>query len=1017
MAESTCPACRKPLPCSCEVVFASDPAMGHSPATVSCRSCGITFTLKSVEPGIVYRCARCHSQVQVGEPAAAVEKPVQTLGKYEMGELLGKGGMGAVRRAYDKELGRAVAIKFMTGVSEEEDLKRFRREAQVMAKLQHPNIVQVYEVGEHEDRPYIVMQLIDGKPLTRVRFQDVPQMLRKFEAICRAVDYAHSQGIIHRDIKPDNMMLDARGQVFIMDFGLARRQDARGSMSKTGTAIGTPAYMAPEQAAGRVSEVDRSSDVYSLGASLYWLTTHRVPFGGTDALQILMKVVTQEVTPPRMVNPKIPPEVETIVLKAMSKEKERRYRSAKELADDVRRYLGGEPIQARPPSFTYRFRKKIAKHPWVLAIPGVVLLAVGFAVSMGLQRSSQGRDFLQEADRAYAAGDFARAQEHYDKAAALGVSDAGSKMRRADCVARTRALEEEARAKRELELLQPVLDRARRHLEAARAMRLQAVWQHDRFLEELRRSRESCDAVLAKMPRSALALSIRGRAWIEEGEFDRGLSDLEAAGANLEHGKATLEVFLYRRWSGVDPGAATLERAGQLLGRREPAEIFAAAGLSKGLFQAFERYYPGAADELRVEAEKSPHDRLVCLAQARTLLELGLFADGSAMSSRLVAADPKNPEAHLLRGILRCQAREDDQGEPDLSRAIELDGRSASAYRWRGIARRRLKKLNEARRDLDRAIELGPKDADTWADRAALKFEGGDAGGDGDWAEAVRLDPGIEGRRGEEIQEARELALGGGDAHRWYQRGSEQWKRRQAREALDSLTKAIELDSEHADAHFLRGIVLESMKEQARALADYDRAIRLRPDFPEAYVNRSALRYLMRDYEGCIEDCARLLRFDPNSFGAYNNRGNAYSNLGLYAKAIDDFNSALRIRPDAADVLANRGKAKGQLGDLAGSLADLNRSLDLDPLNAMTYLDRGVTYGQLGREEEAFRDFNRAIELEPNYAMAYRNRAVSFLKMKRYAEAIRDAEKAMALNPALSDAMKRLIQEIRNQGD
>lgn len=316
------------------------------------------------------------------------EPPGREFGDYELLQELGRGGMGVVYRARQKSLNRIVALKMILGgeLASPADVSRFRSEAEAAAKLNHPHIVPVYEVGERDGRPYFSMQLIEGTTLAQ-RLAEGPlpsrQAAELLVPICRAVAAAHRHGVLHRDLKPSNILIDADGRAYVTDFGLAKRMApgaSRGerfgagrgdgsadsqhstddplpeplpaSLTHSGAILGTPGYMAPEQAAGQRGESGPASDVYSLGAVLYAMLTARPPFQGPSPVDTLLMVLEQDPVPPRMLNPKADGDLEMIALKCLQKPTDLRYASADALADDLVAYLQNEPISARSSHFT-----------------------------------------------------------------------------------------------------------------------------------------------------------------------------------------------------------------------------------------------------------------------------------------------------------------------------------------------------------------------------------------------------------------------------------------------------------------------------------------------------------------------------------------------------------------------------------------------------------------------------------------------------------------------------------------
>lgn len=322
---------------------------------------------------------------QPGRGTAAEALP--SVDGYEILGTLGHGGMGVVYKARHVRLNRVVALKMIRETLRASDaqLNRFLVEAQAVARLRHPNIVQIYETGEQNGIPYFSLEYIAGGSLDK-RLANGPQAVaaaaESVRVLARAVHAAHEQGVVHRDLKPANILVGDDGVLKIADFGLAKRLDG-GGLTHTGDIMGSPSYMAPEQASGQNAAVGPATDVYALGAILYEMLTGRPPFKGADMLDTLQQVRTQEPLPPRTHRPELARDLETICLKCLQKEPGRRYASAQALADDLGRFQSGEPILARPVGAWERASKWVRRHPARAAVCALVLLAVVLGVVGG----------------------------------------------------------------------------------------------------------------------------------------------------------------------------------------------------------------------------------------------------------------------------------------------------------------------------------------------------------------------------------------------------------------------------------------------------------------------------------------------------------------------------------------------------------------------------------------------------------------------------------------------------------
>src|SRR5438270_2615260 len=320
-----------------------------------------------------------------GKKAARSARMLSDFGDYELLQEIGRGGQGVVYRAHQKSLNRTVALKVIAlgPWTTETHLKRFRREAEAAASLEHPGIVPIHEVGERDGQCYFSMKFVEGGQLDEVvRREPMPirPAVELIVKVARTVHYAHEHGILNRDIKPGNILLDQHGEPHLTDFGLARLVEADSTVTGTLDVLGTPSYMAPEQAAGNNTEISRNTDVYGLGAVLYQLLTGHPPFAGGTTYETVKLLLETEPRPPRQLNPKVDRDLSTICLKCLEKDPKRRYASALSLAEDLEHWLKHEPILARHAGIFAHGKKWVRRNP---AIAALIAALVALAAAMG----------------------------------------------------------------------------------------------------------------------------------------------------------------------------------------------------------------------------------------------------------------------------------------------------------------------------------------------------------------------------------------------------------------------------------------------------------------------------------------------------------------------------------------------------------------------------------------------------------------------------------------------------------
>ncbi|WP_434300426.1 protein kinase domain-containing protein [Corallococcus exiguus] len=605
--------------------------------------------------------------------------PLPHWDRYQFVRFLGQGGMGRVFLAKDPRLRRPVALKFVRD-DDDAHTRRFITEARAQAKVKHERVCQVYEVGHVDGKVFIAMQYIDGQPLSAlVRSLTVEQKALVLREAALGVHEAHRVGLIHRDIKPSNIMVerteDGAPRPYVMDFGLAREWNE--SQTASGAVLGTPHYMAPEQARGEVSRLDRRADVYSLGASLYFLLTGQAPIPGANGLEVLNNIAAVEPRPPRRVDPDVPADLEAIALKCMEKDRSARYDSARALAEDLERFLGGEPVLART-GFGYRVRKRLRKHRLLASVSASALLAVAVALGWGAlgrrdaaDRERLVRRFTESVERIEALARYSDLSHLHDtreeqriiqaRMAALEaeIQQAGDQAVGPGHYALGRgylALGDEARAREFLEsawehgfreprvayALAVVAGHQYREqlLEAERIRDAERRQAHQRELEQ--RFREPALAWLkqsegAEVPSSAYVAALLA---FYENRWDEALSRLDTIGTGLswfhEAPKLRGDILLARAMRHLNQGEHEQAAVDFEAGRKAYAEAAAIGESVASIYTAQAELEQGALSlELYGKGNVTPHYTQALQAVSRALMAKPGHADAWVLEARL----------------------------------------------------------------------------------------------------------------------------------------------------------------------------------------------------------------------------------------------------------------------------------------------------------------------------------------------------------------------------------------------
>jgi serine/threonine-protein kinase len=852
-----------------------------------------------------------------------------TLPRYEIRDRLGEGATALVYRGWDRELKRLVAVKILREAAGMSEIarQRFRREAQASAGLSHPNVVLVHDAGEKDGRHYLVMELVEGRPfsdLLRSSSTTLEQNLALLEKAARGVGAAHAKGIVHRDLKPSNILVTADGVPKVGDFGLAHLVDSSTELTRTGTALGTPLYMSPEQVEGNPETITPRTDVYALGAILYELLTGRPPHKGETIMEIYGKIMREYPAAPRKLNPKVSVDLETIALKALEKSPAGRYANAEEFAEDLRRCLAGEDILARPLSGAARIWRKAARTRALLfPAAAALLLLAAWASWSSIRSARQVRAELDRAASSEKAGNVEDAKAAFQAALAV---DGGNAVARAGLERTSAVVRRREEARREADRL---LETARHDLEAVNRYLYDPHAQYSELLRRVEDRQKLIDEAIAKAPDKALGHYLQARVWEIKGWEDRAEASYRKA---LE-----LEPMLGPAHDQL--GRLLLARAGRTLVGTSPEERTARRLRAQPVIEEASRELAaalktgsGVDDELRMETARillayaSGSDQEV-LRRAEELIKRfpdrdgveelhwisGLVSAGEAQVeafTRALAKRPKYPLALLCRAAARIHQGDQEGAIQDCDEALRVSPRLVEAHNNKAVACLKLGNLDQALKSFAQALEIDPRYGPSYENRAALLCQKGNF-----------------------------------DA------------------ALADLAKALEINPRSPLALLNRGIVKTRTGDFDGALADLDAVLLLRPKYPEAFANRGSARTRKGDLEGAIRDFNEALKLDPASAETLNNRGNAWLAQGDRGKAVADFSLALSINSRFVEAYYNRGLAHASGEAVKEAELDFTRAHELRPTWGAPLAARAQIRAYVGDKKGAAKDARKAIEL------------------------------------------------------
>jgi eukaryotic-like serine/threonine-protein kinase len=944
---------------------------------------------------------------------------------YEILSRLGEGGMGVVFKARRLGLNRLVALKMIRGGASArvDHVARFRIEAEAVARLRHPNIIQIYEIGEVDDLPYVSLELLEGGSLAD-RIEDTPQPGRAaaelLVTLARGMQAAHQAGIIHRDLKPTNVLYAADGTPKITDFGLAKRLESDDEQTATGQIMGSPSYMAPEQARGHTKNVGAAADIYALGAILYEMLTGRPPFKGETPMETVRQVIDDDPVPPGRLVPRMARDLETICLKCLNKEQHKRFDSAGSLAEDLVRYLNGEPVKARPTSAWERGTKWARRRPLAATAAALLPLTLigGFLVTLEYQRAQA------EIERQ----EFARTMNKQTQGYA-------------GLLAARKLLEQnqwsDAKA---------AVNRLQGELATESAPNLTELKNEaGRVLEQIEQHLARDKARAADQARFVEFIRARNRALVHDSRFS-GLNLAVTQADTRREALAGLAVF-------ADPNVQASWALAPLPVSYGPGEqeqiregcyelLFTLAGVvdrpdeSLGLLEQAARLRPptkayhlrraeilatasdtGGADRERLAADRIPATTaLDHFLLGKERYARGDFRAASRHFDSALALQAGHFWARCMFGLccLREQPPQPTVAKVCLSSCIDVEREFAWLYVWRGFASYQLAgerhrsgpspqqssvrddanyHFRAAQEDYQHALSLldqKPDDVLRWATlvnrgQLFIQHEDWDKASD-DFQAAIQLND----RRPEAFvglarvylmqdapdrayaQFSRAIAVEPGSPGLYRGRAEISLARRvltpaERTRALADLQAAIRLETPGRDVlaldHTRCAALLHALGRSAEALSACGAALKVRPSHPGANQLHIQILLELKRYDEVQRSCDELLARDKSSGAIYELRGLARTASKDHAGAIEDFTQAIALQPGRALLFVRRGGLYLIDGAAKLALHDFDEAVRLDSSDGNALSGRGAARARLGQHREAVADAEKAITL------------------------------------------------------
>ena len=900
----------------------------------------------------------------------------QTLGDFRILSIIGTGGMGAVFLAHQISLDRDVALKVISDISgaRKKSIERFGREAKVLAKISHPNIVPIYEVGQEGPYSYFAMEYVKGislnKVIDAVRKASVSQkasgvmskcmaeggicvdeqaevggngaeidtdyivnISRIIISIATALDYAHKQGVLHRDVKPSNILIKPDGTAKLVDFGLARTESQQ-TITMTGEFFGTPSYVSPEQIR-KPETVDCRSDVYSLAATYYECLTLRPPFEGNTVNETLTRVISREAVPPKKYCPRLSTDFNTVLLHALEKLPEDRYQTAAGFAADITNLLEFKSIAAKRPSITTRAYKTLRRNPLKVVTVGICILVIVLGCFLFCNYKQKRNKEVARKLEAIAAGyfvsgDYAEALRYYKKAIAQYPFNAATYSEIGTCY--------------------------------------QQLKQYPKAIEAYKQ------AVVIE-PDYTVAIGALAGIYYSQGRYDDALE-------------------MYEKVIKIKPNPQTYRMIGLLLditGRCEEA-----------------------VEAFRNAIKTNPKDAIAYNDLGTVYFKLNRAKDALKAVEKAIEIDPNYALAYNDLGFFYFNSGKNEKSLELFDKATKLDPQCYQAYCNLGLAHNALGNYSEAVVAYKRAIELSPKDAIIFNNLGfALERSGHPKEAEDVYKKAIKIDPNC-------FEAYNNLGLIYSDSNNY-------------REAIQLLNKATEIRPNNAVAICNLGIAYKGSGDYVQSIKCYEDAIEKDPNYAAAYSELGDIKDELGYYEEAIEADKKsldlepnnkpgwlilglgyrklhqyhnaigayeqIIRLDPNNAEAYYWIGDAYYNLKEPNKTLDAYQKAITINPDYGDAYCRLGIIYCELKQYEKAIDVLKKARRTVPEKTAVYVNLGFAYSKLKNYGSAAEAYLEAIELEPNEPFIYDELGYAYYNLGRKKDAIKAFKQAKEIDP------------------